>query len=80
MIDLTDKAEWDGMHLPLKNEFFPESLEVLPKNAEESKTISKILLDDKSIVFFKKDDEFNNSKLYIKVSLKTRDAEVGNST
>ena len=63
LINKIKGANTDGMHLPSKNPFFPDNLDIFPKNAEESKEVAQIFKDEHSVVYYQKDDKFETPKL-----------------
>lgn len=48
---------------PVRNTLFPDNLDVLPANEEESKTVKMVHTNDFSDVWFKKSDKFKTPKV-----------------
>ena len=65
LLEKVENEGTEGMHLPNKNIFFPDSLEILEKNEEESSKVHKIRNDDTGLVYYKKDDQFETPKVYV---------------
>ena len=58
---------------PPPNTFFPKSLDILPENLEESKTVRNIYSDERVDLFYKKSDKFKNPKVNVMSLFYTND-------